>query len=208
VRARGDPRGRHGGLLFASTGLSVAEHQAPTVANYLQLRDLALDLPFIPVLQGWTLADYILRTIDDLGAILQTGRGSTGPRIAGTGLDDSVVASRIGIKVSGPNRTSVGSGACQHGFSEVESAHVRSPQIGTPKIRSSKICALQEGASEVRLHQRCLGEISASKIRILQVAAVELDSAQPGPSQVGVPKLCVSQPGPSSWTPRRSTRDR
>jgi hypothetical protein len=45
--------GRFGGLRFAGTGLSVAEHQARTVANYLQLRTLVPDLPFIPVLQGW-----------------------------------------------------------------------------------------------------------------------------------------------------------
>ena len=44
--------------VVAKTGLSVAEHQARTVENYLTLRDLAPDLPFIPVLQGWELADY------------------------------------------------------------------------------------------------------------------------------------------------------
>lgn len=44
--------------VIAKTGLSVAEHQARTVENYLTLVDLAPDLPFIPVLQGWELADY------------------------------------------------------------------------------------------------------------------------------------------------------
>jgi hypothetical protein len=44
--------------VIAKTGLTVAEHQARTVENYLTLRDLAPDLPFIPVLQGWELADY------------------------------------------------------------------------------------------------------------------------------------------------------
>lgn len=44
--------------ITAKTGLSVAEHQARTIANYLQLRDLAPELPFIPVLQGWDEADY------------------------------------------------------------------------------------------------------------------------------------------------------
>ena len=42
----------------AKTGLTVADHQARTVENYLTLRDLAPDLPFIPVLQGWELDDY------------------------------------------------------------------------------------------------------------------------------------------------------
>lgn len=44
--------------VVAKTGLSVAEHQARTVENYLTLIDLAPDLPFIPVLQGWVLEDY------------------------------------------------------------------------------------------------------------------------------------------------------
>lgn len=40
------------------TGLSVEEHQRRTVQNYLDLRALAPDLPFIPVVQGWTLDEY------------------------------------------------------------------------------------------------------------------------------------------------------
>jgi hypothetical protein len=51
--------GRFGPVVFAGTHLSVAEHQARTVANYLTLRDLAPELPIIPVVQGWTLADYL-----------------------------------------------------------------------------------------------------------------------------------------------------
>jgi len=51
--------GRAGPLRFVGTHLSVAEHQARTVANLTQLRELAPDLPFIPVLQGYTLPDYL-----------------------------------------------------------------------------------------------------------------------------------------------------
>jgi hypothetical protein len=46
-------------FMLAKTGLGIAVHQARTVANYLELRDLAPDLPFIPVLQGWGLDDYV-----------------------------------------------------------------------------------------------------------------------------------------------------
>jgi hypothetical protein len=45
--------------MLARTGLSVAGHQVRTVENYCLLRQLAPWLPFIPVLQGWTLADYL-----------------------------------------------------------------------------------------------------------------------------------------------------
>ncbi len=58
-------------FMLAKTGLSIEEHQRRTVANFLELRDLwqVLDpadelrsasefCPFMPVLQGWQLADY------------------------------------------------------------------------------------------------------------------------------------------------------
>jgi hypothetical protein len=69
-------------FMIERTGLSVAEHQHRTVANYLLLRQLAPDLPFIPVLQGWHLADY-LACVDlyasagvDLAAAARVGLGS------------------------------------------------------------------------------------------------------------------------------------
>jgi hypothetical protein len=37
----------------------VADHQAATVDNYCTLRQLAPTLPFIPVLQGWRIGDYL-----------------------------------------------------------------------------------------------------------------------------------------------------
>jgi hypothetical protein len=58
----------HGGMVngkhFPGTGLSVPEHQERTVANFLELTGLwpavsDLPCPFIPVLQGWTEADYL-----------------------------------------------------------------------------------------------------------------------------------------------------
>lgn len=44
--------------LLKRTGLSVAEHQRRTVASYLELRHLAPEIPWTPVLQGWTVGDY------------------------------------------------------------------------------------------------------------------------------------------------------
>lgn len=46
------------------TGLSVAKHQELTVDNYLELKSLSSDVPWIPVLQGWTMGDY-RRHVDD-----------------------------------------------------------------------------------------------------------------------------------------------
>lgn len=47
----------------AKTGLTVAEHQVRTVENYLELRSLAPERPFVPVPQGWKLDDYV-RCVD------------------------------------------------------------------------------------------------------------------------------------------------
>lgn len=44
--------------ILARTGATVRTHQYRTVANYLRLRELAPELPIIPVLQGHSLADY------------------------------------------------------------------------------------------------------------------------------------------------------
>lgn len=45
--------------MLARTGLKVGEHQERTVASVLELRKLAPDLPFAPVLQGWDLRSYV-----------------------------------------------------------------------------------------------------------------------------------------------------
>lgn len=50
--------GAIGLLNFSGTGLSVLEHQQRTVQNFCELRQAAPDVPFIPVLQGWTVDDY------------------------------------------------------------------------------------------------------------------------------------------------------
>jgi hypothetical protein len=44
--------------MIAKTGLSIAEHQARTVGNFLDLKSIDAGLPVIPVLQGWELPDY------------------------------------------------------------------------------------------------------------------------------------------------------
>jgi hypothetical protein len=60
--------GTFGRERFVGTGLSVPEHQRRTTDNLLELRSLAPDLPWIPVLQGWQEADY-LRHADQYAAL-------------------------------------------------------------------------------------------------------------------------------------------
>ncbi|MFF4902327.1 hypothetical protein [Streptomyces sp. NPDC001068] len=49
--------------ILAKTGLTIADHQIKTVASYLNLMTLDSELPWMPVIQGRTLDDY-LRCID------------------------------------------------------------------------------------------------------------------------------------------------
>ncbi|MDQ6810535.1 MAG: hypothetical protein M3Z95_01375 [Actinomycetota bacterium] len=44
--------------MLARTGLTVEDHQRRTVGNFLELRERGPELPYVPVLQGWTRADY------------------------------------------------------------------------------------------------------------------------------------------------------
>jgi len=61
--ARAESLGARANVVFHGTGLDVPTHQARTVANFIELRRLAiqegLQTPIIPVLQGWSLDDYL-----------------------------------------------------------------------------------------------------------------------------------------------------
>jgi hypothetical protein len=46
-------------FMLAKTGLTIDRHQALTVENYSLLHEHAPDVPYVPVLQGWTIADYV-----------------------------------------------------------------------------------------------------------------------------------------------------
>jgi hypothetical protein len=91
-------------FMLVKTGLTVAEHQARTVANYLELHSLAPELPFVPVLQGWSLGDYLLRTKQvSRNLVSVTSSGGQGFGVAsislvgGTGLAVISVRGRSGV---------------------------------------------------------------------------------------------------------------
>lgn len=45
--------------MLEKTGLTLREHQRRTVQSLIELRTIAPDVPWCPVLQGWTLDDYL-----------------------------------------------------------------------------------------------------------------------------------------------------
>lgn len=68
--------------VLRKTGLSLQEHQRRTLASYLELRALAPEVPWVPVLQGWGERDYHLhhdqyqRAGVDLASLPLVGIGS------------------------------------------------------------------------------------------------------------------------------------
>lgn len=102
-------------FMVRKTGRTVAEHQRLTVENYVHLRGTDPTLPFVPVLQGWTLDDY-LRHVDmyeragvDLAAEHTVGVGSVCRRqatsqiaeIIGRLSADGLQLHGFGVKTSG-----------------------------------------------------------------------------------------------------------
>lgn len=80
----------------AKTGFSTGEHQRLTIENYLELRSLAPDLPFAPVLQGWEGHEYLdhadqyARAGIALERLPVVGIGSVCRRQTVTGVRDAV----------------------------------------------------------------------------------------------------------------------
>ena len=84
-------------FMLERTGLSIEDHQQLTTANFLELRTMAADLPFIPVLQGWQPDDY-LRHVEmyesagvDLAVEPLVGLGSVCRRQASGEAEDIVL---------------------------------------------------------------------------------------------------------------------
>jgi hypothetical protein len=101
--------------ILAKTGETIATHQHRTIRNYQWLRDLAPDLPFVPVLQGWVLEDYLrhadaydragidLRTEATVGVGSVCRRQHTGQieQILGTLAASGLNLHGFGLKVGG-----------------------------------------------------------------------------------------------------------
>lgn len=67
--------------MLKRTGLSVRKHQARTVRSLLELRNIAPEIPWMPVLQGWHKEDYL----DHLDQYARAGYDLTREPIVGLG---------------------------------------------------------------------------------------------------------------------------
>jgi hypothetical protein len=115
--------------ILSKTGMSLHEHQVRTVDNYLLLRSIAPDLPFVPVLQGWRLDDYLAcvglytgagidlsaESVVGLGSVCR--RQATGQAVAIIGALRAAGVTRLhgfGFKVLGLRR-------CGHALTSADS---------------------------------------------------------------------------------------
>lgn len=135
--------------LVRKSGLTVIEHQHRTVDNYLTLRMIASDLPFIPVLQGWTLEDY-LRCADRYE---RAGIDLTMQPLVGLG---SVCRRQSTAEIAAIVATLAGYGLYLHGFG-VKTAGLRSYSI---YLGSADSMAWSYGGRRVRpcVHGRAKSE--------------------------------------------------
>lgn len=111
--------GKWGKETFVGTGLSTREHQKRTVDSYLALRDLAPEVPWLPVIQGFAHDEYWQCVEDyraanvDLAALPLVGLGSVCRRQQ-TGLVEDLVRELAseGIKLHGFGLKIDGVGRC------------------------------------------------------------------------------------------------
>jgi hypothetical protein len=96
--------------ILARTGRSVLAHQRATVAGYVHLRNLAPDLPVIPVLQGWAAPGDYLRCAELYAA---AGIDLTAEPLVGLG---SACRRQASAEIAVLGRVLAGHGLRPHGF--------------------------------------------------------------------------------------------
>ncbi|MEV6639631.1 hypothetical protein [Amycolatopsis sp. NPDC051371] len=163
------------------TGLSVRTHLQRTVGNYLQLRDLAPELPIIPVIQGDEVADYH-RCADlyerhgvDLAALPLVGVGSVCRR-SHTGEVERIVRSLharnltthcFGVKTQGLARYGE---AIASSDSAAWSFSGRYLPGCTPSHRNEANCLRYALAWRARLHRKLTAAASSQPDRLAHPA--------------------------------------
>jgi hypothetical protein len=146
--------------MLAKTGLTVAEHQRRTVANYLDLRALAPDLPFVPVLQGWTLPDYLrcvglyARAGVDLVGLPLVGLGSVCRRQSGSEIQVVVEElTPLGLRLHGFGVKTAGLGRYAEHLVSADPWHGATTRAGPPRWTAACIgtartaCCTPSGAA-------------------------------------------------------------
>ena len=149
-----------------ATGLSLEEHQRRTVENYVELTTIAPQLPWLPVLQGWQLDDYLgcvelyeLAGVD-LSEVERVGVGSVCRRQATKeGIEIIATLVRRGLRVHAFGFKQTGLRALRKELSEAEWALLSADSMAWSRTaRLEGICLEghdRPGPGRRRGHQRC-----------------------------------------------------
>lgn len=96
-------------FMLAKTGLTIAEHQARTIASFFELNATVYGVQIIPVLQGWRLDDYLSHVEQYLAA----GVDLTKVPLVGLG---SICRRQSTAEIADITRTLAALGIRLHGF--------------------------------------------------------------------------------------------
>lgn len=157
-------------FVLAKTGLSVEKHQEFTVQNYLELRAMNPSIPWLPVVQGYTLDEY-RRCIDlyadhgvDLTRASVVGLGSVCRRQASREIAEVVRAiAGLGIRLHGFGVKKGGLTTCHRYLTSADSmawsfAARRSPPLPGCTHKACQNCPLYA----MRWYRSILEHIGAS----------------------------------------------
>ena len=136
--------------ILRATGLSVQEHQRRTVANFIELRRLwpAKECPIIPVLQGWTILDYL----DCVAMYEAEGMDLAAEPLVGLG---SVCRRQATTEVAGLVMRLAGMGLRLHGFGVKGGSAVRSLLVSADSIAWSYQARIESIRLPGHGHRKC-----------------------------------------------------
>jgi hypothetical protein len=198
------------------TGLSVRTHVQRTVRNYLQLRDLAPELPIIPIVQGDELTDYH-RCADsyerhgvDLAGLPLVGVGSVCRR-SHSGEVERIVRSLharglvlhcFGVKTLGLARYGE---AIASSDSAAWSFSGRYLPGCAPSHRSEANCLRYALAWHARLHRRLAATSTSRPVRCDPQASAGNVTRRPSPRPSGRARSDTARPATRSTHRRASS---
>jgi hypothetical protein len=183
--------------VLARSGATVQTHQRRTVRNYLRLRELAPDLPFIPILQGDSASSYE-RCADlheragvDLAALPLVGVGS-------------VCRRQRSVEVEQIMRTLAARGLRLHGFGVKTTGLSRyATALASSDSMAWSFCGrhVLGCTSTHRTEANCLRFALAWRDRLLSALEGDVDLSPPRTRSLGLVRRAADDDDPDGCSP-------
>lgn len=183
--------------VLSRTDGTVHGHERRTVANYLRLREMALELPIIPVLQGQSISDYLLQTSEsDAGGAVTNSSPVHWPdrRHVRLTIDQLICGYLTVVKVCTAKIDSIEYCFLQVGASEIHIPHGASRKVCTDELGASKRCLVQVCIAKFCPVQRCAIKVCPAKVDPHEVTIVPICPPCPTGSQVRLAQVGTDEP--------------